>query len=182
MRTIRLTILLLILIATLGGTVSAQDDEGAARVEIVEIVADELPQVTLLVNVFDAFQVPVPGLTANDFAVTVGGEPATITDIQNITRDELPISVVLVIDSSESMLGLPLLSAQDAARAFLERLRPGDRSGLGGLARPGRGGRDLSWAFEACRAPLADLQGVGGTGFFQAGLGEMGGGPGRAGW
>src|SRR5690554_2755525 len=130
MRTIRLTILLLILIATLGGTVSAQDDEGAARVEIVEIVADELPQVTLLVNVFDAFQVPVPGLTADDFAVTVGGEPATITDIQNITRDELPISVVLVIDSSESMLGLPLLSAQDAARAFLERLRPGDQVAL----------------------------------------------------
>src|SRR5690606_20781516 len=96
MRTFRLIILLLILITAFGGPVSAQDDEGIARVEIVEIVAEDLPQVTLLVNVFDAFEVPVPDLTTEHFAITADGQPATITDIQNVTRDELPISVVLV--------------------------------------------------------------------------------------
>lgn len=168
MRAFRLISLLLILLAALGGAASAQEDGGITRVEIVEVVAEDLPQITLLVNVVDPYGVPVSGLGAEAFNITVDGQPATITAIENVTQDNLPISVVLVIDTSESMLGLPLAAAQDAARAFLDRLRPGDQVALMEFDSTVRLLQDFTTDFDALRAAIDSLVADGRTALYQA--------------
>jgi VWFA-related protein len=70
----------------------------------------------------------VGGLAARDFAVTEDGQPVTIDDFAGAAG---PISTVLVIDRSDSMdENDKIEGAQDAARSFVEQMRPGDQTEL----------------------------------------------------
>ena len=53
---------------------SAQGGE-PARMEIGGINREDFPDLTLLLNVWDIFNVPVPGLTVDDLSVTIDGAP-----------------------------------------------------------------------------------------------------------
>ena len=119
----------LALIVVPAGLVFAQGG-GPATIEIRSVADDALPQLTLFVNTEDAFGVPVQNLTAEDFTVTIEGTSARITAVQNVARDNLPISVVLAIDISESMLGEPLANVKQAALIFLDNLSAGDEVAL----------------------------------------------------
>jgi VWFA-related protein len=70
---------------------------------------------------------PVGGLTAADFELRDSGVPQTIDDMQ---IQEVPFSMMLALDTSSSMGGPPLQELQDAARAAIDALRPGDRAAL----------------------------------------------------
>lgn len=70
------------------------------------------------------------GLTADDFGVTVNGESTTIENVETIRSADVPISVVLVIDTSSSMSGSPLESTKSAALQFLDNLSDGDEVAL----------------------------------------------------
>ena len=87
----------------------AKQDQTAPRVEITGVNASGLPTVTITANVYDAFNQPVRGLEANNF--TLGGDlaqKAQITSVQNLVDNHLPFGVVLAIDTSSSMTGLPM--------------------------------------------------------------------------
>ncbi len=120
---------MLVFVAVVAGGVFAQGGE-PATVAITDIDDGDLPQLTLLVDVEDAFGVPVPDLAAGDFDITIAGSAARITAVENVARDNLPISVILVIDTSESMLGEPLANTKQAALTFLDNLAPGDEVAL----------------------------------------------------
>jgi hypothetical protein len=124
-----LLLALLLLVLPISLRVVAQD-ESTRSVEIVSITDDNFPELTLLVNVRDEFGVPVSDLSSSDFVVSVDSDAASVQSIENITRDELAISVVLVIDTSSSMYGLPLANTQAAALVFLDNLAPGDEVAL----------------------------------------------------
>src|SRR5215213_9270114 len=97
-----------------------------ARVTQVDTV--HYPDVTLYVGVAGADGTPGGGLAARDFAVTEDGQPVTIADFAGGAG---PIATVLVIDRSGSMdENDKLEGAQDAARAFVEQMRPGDQTEL----------------------------------------------------
>jgi VWFA-related protein len=70
---------------------------------------------------------PVVGLTAKDFTVLDNGAAQVIAEV---TREEHPLSVTMVLDTSGSMAGEPLKRLVDAARGLLGSLRPEDTAAL----------------------------------------------------
>ena len=70
---------------------------------------------------------PVTGLTARDFALTDNG---VAQQIDSVTLDELPLSVLLALDISESVAGDRLQHLMDAGEGLLRALRRDDRAGL----------------------------------------------------
>jgi Ca-activated chloride channel family protein len=69
---------------------------------------------------------PVGGLSAADFTVTDNGVPQQV----EVEVDSLPLSVLLVLDTSGSVAGERLSHLVKAAMALVVALRPGDRAAL----------------------------------------------------
>ena len=96
-------------------------------VEITGVDATQLPLAVVTANVFDRLRTPFSGLTADNFALRGAlADVGTIVDVQNLSDDSIPFSVVLVIDTSSSMSGTPLMRAKEAATVFVENLRDTD--------------------------------------------------------
>lgn len=70
---------------------------------------------------------PVLGLTAADFEVFDSGAPQ---QIERVSFEETPVDVLMVFDTSRSVAGEKLLYLREAAQAFLQGLKPGDRAGV----------------------------------------------------
>ena len=70
---------------------------------------------------------PVTGLTADDFSLRDNDVPQRIDSVQ---LEDVPITLLLVLDTSGSVGGAPLVQLLAAAGAAAEALRPGDRVGL----------------------------------------------------
>jgi VWFA-related protein len=69
----------------------------------------------------------VRGLTAADFEVADNGVAQTI-DL--VSLEELPLNVVLALDTSTSVVGPRLEDLRDASRALLDALKKGDQTAL----------------------------------------------------
>ena len=96
-----------------------------AAQEAVPRFSTSVQLVEVYASVTDSKGGPVTGLTAADFIVT---EDAERQEITAFSAGEFPLSVALGVDRSFSMAGEPLRLAKDASRAFLNELRPSDRS------------------------------------------------------
>ena len=70
---------------------------------------------------------PIAGLTAADFELTDNGAPQAI---EQIYVEQLPLNVVMVLDSSGSVQGERLRSLKAGAMTVIDRLRPRDRAAL----------------------------------------------------
>ncbi len=104
--------LLAAILFTVAGTRAAP--QFASSVSLVEVYA----------TVSDRSGAPVTGLGPGDFEIFEDGRPQAI---QVFTAGDFPLSVALALDHSASMAGSPLRAAADAARRFLNRLRPEDQ-------------------------------------------------------
>ena len=74
---------------------------------------------------------PVRNLSANDFVVTDNG---MAQQVESVDVKTLPLSVFLVLDTSESVAGDKLASLIDAAKTLIASLRPDDHVALIGFA------------------------------------------------
>ena len=70
---------------------------------------------------------PIAGLTAADFELTDNGAPQTV---EQIYVEQLPLNVVMVLDSSGSVRGERLRALKAGALTVIDRLRPRDRAAL----------------------------------------------------
>lgn len=70
---------------------------------------------------------PVSGLTARDFSLTDNG---VAQQLQTVTLEQLPLSVTLVLDVSQSVAGERLRHLINAGDGLSAALRPGDRGAL----------------------------------------------------
>ncbi|GAB5493142.1 MAG: hypothetical protein Phog2KO_33570 [Phototrophicaceae bacterium] len=107
--------------------VFAQNAPPSPTIEITGANASDLPTITITTSVLDSNNLPVAGLTIDDF--TLGGDLeglATIVNVENITLDNLPFATVLLIDTSTSMSGLPLQQAKEAASLFVQSVGDDD--------------------------------------------------------
>lgn len=75
--------------------------------------------VNVAVNVVDAHGAPVAGLTQNDFQISEDGHPQKIAFFEK--ESSTPLSIVLAIDASESVLGNERLE-KEAAKHFVNAL------------------------------------------------------------
>ena len=69
----------------------------------------------------------VGGLTKDHFAITDNGVPQTI---DSVTLDRVPLNLLLVLDTSESLLGAPFTALIAATRQLIGNLRPDEAATL----------------------------------------------------
>ncbi len=93
-----------------------------------ETIRVESRLVNVALNVVDENGAPVGGLTQNDFLLTEDGKPQHIAIFEK--ESSTPLSIVLALDASESVLSDRGLE-REAAKSFLKGLvRPQDRVDL----------------------------------------------------
>ena len=125
---VRFSIILLFVLAILPFiAVSAQEQPISLHVDWVDTT--EFPQVTVNLSAWGADGLPLADLRPDDFSLQEDGGAAFHPQVVE-ADPQAPLSVMLVLDISESMYGEPIDDAQDAATRFLDRLEPGDRAAL----------------------------------------------------
>ena len=125
----RLALVLVLIALTLPFAVAA---EAPVTLVIDSVDAAAHPDTTLVLTVRDEFGVPIPGLTAANFAVKEDLSPhePMVTAVEPVVNPDISLSVVMVLDVSGSMEGVKLADAQGAARRLLDKLGPTDKVAL----------------------------------------------------
>ena len=70
---------------------------------------------------------PVAGLTAGQFEVRDNG---VVHAVERVLREDVPLRLLLVLDTSNSMVGAPLRALVGAAQSLVRSLKPDDEVGL----------------------------------------------------
>ena len=122
----RLLRAIIVLLAILPFSLASTQD-AAVTLDIIGIASTDLSQVAIHASILDHSERLVSGLGVENF--TIGGDLqglAAVSEVENITDDDLNFATVLVIDTSSSMADRPLTLAQAAARGYIEALEPDD--------------------------------------------------------
>ena len=115
---LRLSIVLMLAVVTLSSAQSLGNNAYSVSVN-VELV--QLP-----VSVLDKYGFPVRGLREQDFAVY---EDKVLQDITLFKQEDIPLSVVLVVDTSSSMFN-KLRRVNSAALTFVRESNPEDETAI----------------------------------------------------
>ncbi len=128
-RITRISILILALCMAWGSFGQAIAQEEPVTLQIDWIDVSQFPEITVLVSVWNADGLSIADLGMENFSFHEdGGEPFQSETIQ--AAPNIPLSVGMVLDTSESMLGDPISEARVAAMRFLDQLSPEDRAAL----------------------------------------------------
>jgi VWFA-related protein len=103
---------------------------------------------------------PVAGLTARDFALTDNG---VAQDVESVTLEQLPLSVTLVLDTSQSVAGDRLRHLVQAGEGVTAALRKDDRAALVTFSHMVDLRVPMTGDFQSIRAALATMTGSGAT-------------------
>jgi VWFA-related protein len=108
---------------------------------------------------------PVAGLTAADFEVKDRG---VLQQIDSIAFEDVPLSVMIALDTSDSLQGPALEHLRDAATAATRLLKPTDRAAL--LTFTHRVMRPTAWTnvHEQIEAALRQVESAGATSLHDA--------------
>jgi Ca-activated chloride channel family protein len=96
-----------------GSRLTGQIATFSSGIDVVEVYA----------TVTDGDGRPVSGLTAADFQIAEDGTPQTVA---MFAAGKFPLSIAIALDRSFSMTGERLALSKQAARSFVEALRPDD--------------------------------------------------------
>ncbi len=108
---------------------------------------------------------PITGLSAGDFEVRDNGVEQRV-DL--FSAEEVPIGVLLVLDTSTSVRGSKWAALVEAARAALDGLRHGDRAGLLAFSHELYLAAPVSGDLDAVRSALERMEPVGRTALVDA--------------
>lgn len=107
----------------------------------------------------------VRGLTAADFEVRDRG---VVQRIESVSFEDVPLSLMLVLDTSASVRGEPLTHLREAAAALVEHMHPGDRAAV--MTFSGTVSLDCDWTDDRGRllAALGRVEAGGATALHDA--------------
>jgi VWFA-related protein len=103
---------------------------------------------------------PVAGLTADNFEIIDNG---VTQKIESVTRDSVPLSLTMVLDTSGSLAGDRLTQLIDAANGLVRSLRPDDAAALMTFAEPVRLAVPMSTDRRRLLEALKGLEAAGAT-------------------
>ena len=110
----------IVLGAALGGMWSSAhaQEPPTLRADIVSVSEDAYPAARAIVNIEDSGS-DIKTLTIANFTATVGGQPATVLSADLASSQNEPLSVLLLMDSSGSMVGEPIAQSKAAAKGLV---------------------------------------------------------------
>ncbi len=108
-------------------SLAASTPEGGMLIESTAV--NNFPQVEIRLSAWNAEGLPLENLEPKDFAIRENNGAPIVPD-EVIVDKNAPLSVVLVLDVSQSMINKPIADARAAAARFLDRLSPGDKAAL----------------------------------------------------
>ena len=122
--------------------------------------------VHVTVTVTDANGRLITGLTKDDFEVFEDGQPATVTQFSD---KRVPVSLGVLLDISDSMLGQPIADARGALDRFVgDLLEPGDEAFVASFNHSPRIVALWTQPPAALRGRLDDVKPTGGTAIYDA--------------
>ncbi len=121
-----LSIIAALILALGSATVAAAEP---LRVDILS-VQEQQGRLTASIAIFGSDGLPVTTLPAGSIKASLDGQPLAVTGVQTSSTARPPLSVVLVVDVSGSMLGDPITQARKALTEFVGSLEPGDQVAL----------------------------------------------------
>jgi tight adherence protein B len=151
---------LVLLTAGLAGTAWSQQEQG---VLIRNVDSQSFPKMTVTVSLANP-----TAISPGDVQVTEDGKPVKDITLTSLTTSSQGIDVVLVIDTSGSMVGAPLASAVAAAKEFIAASPSQVRIGLVTFSDAARVRRQLSTNRTGVRSTLRSLQATGETALYDA--------------
>jgi VWFA-related protein len=108
--------------------VPAGAQEAVSEVRVTQVDNSNYPEITLYVSALDASGQPQRTLRQSDFTIHEDGSPVAVSDFRGGGGQ---IDAALVVDRSGSMEERgKMQGAQEAARVFVQQMRPGDRTAL----------------------------------------------------
>jgi VWFA-related protein len=112
--------------------VSAQGE--TPQIRITQVDNSSFPNVTVYISVTNAAGEPV-GVDPSTIQISENGQTMQPTDVQGggqaVGEPPIPVTTMLVIDISGSMSkNDKLTAAKEAAKSYVNQMRPGDQAGL----------------------------------------------------
>ncbi|GAB4516671.1 MAG: hypothetical protein OHK0046_22400 [Anaerolineae bacterium] len=167
----RRLLLLLLLLLLPAAVVFMQDDGPSPTLEITGVNANNLPTVLVNASILDRLGQPVRDLQPADIIISGELEDiARVVDVQNVQDDNLPLALVLVIDTSSSMSGSPIDSAKEAARLFVDAVGDADSVAILTFDTDVRLRQDFTTDKDTLRSVIDALPFGGQTALYDAGL------------
>jgi VWFA-related protein len=162
----RKVILMLFILAVVLREGRAQSGGGDAAVQVQDFrVTVKVDLVSLYASVFDRKGRVASGLRAEDFIVYDDDAPQAISQF---SREYMPLSVVIILDTSSSMSGRKLENAKHSLAQFLQRLAPGDEALLMTFNAQPRLLQDFTRDLDRVRRAMHGLDGIGSTALYDA--------------
>jgi hypothetical protein len=126
-RLLHLILTLGLLLGIHGQAVAQEEKPVTLHIDWVDV--SNFPEITVLVSAWNADGLSIANLELENFTFQEDdGDPFQPTTVH--ADPNVALSVGLVLDISESMLGDPIFDARAAAKRFLDLLSPGDRAAL----------------------------------------------------
>lgn len=126
-RTLRRMVPLLALLVALVANATRVGASGDLLLRVGQIRSEAFPIVVAYVTVADDRGLPIEGLVSTDFDLFEEGEEIQDFQVVPVSASEEGISLILALDVSASMQGVPLEQAQAAAKTFLAGLGETDQ-------------------------------------------------------
>jgi len=114
---------LFLVLLGLSGIAWAQEPGSLSLLDMVSKPGDK---VEIIVSILDKEGHPIKGLSQANFSVAVEGQEIKDFTVEPASSTTSPLSVLLAIDVSGSMKGLPITEAKKAAGIFLDQLEKED--------------------------------------------------------
>ena len=162
-------VLVWVLLAAVVTPVGAAEEPDRLSIAGVDVVS--FPNLQSTVVVLNKSGVPVMGLTKDNFSLVEDGKSIAVGSVDEVTTNQVSVTVVLGLDVSGSMKGKPLTDASAAITAFIDRLSDVDRVAaetFGGAGCAVSRGPDLSTDKAPTKSFIAGASAVGNTPLYDA--------------
>jgi len=140
----------------------------AGEISFREVDTSQFPKVVLMVTLSGEEEIQQQILTKENFILVENGNQLEKKEVMPISESAQPMGVVLIIDTSGSMVGQPLEDAKAAAKAFIEQMRPSDKVAIVGFGSTPYLVADFSSDKAQLNSGIAQLQTSGETALYDA--------------